>query len=155
MYKMHLFSLSLLLSCSAAAYTGYQSWPPCNCGPDAPCWPSDSDWDALNTTVEGRLIRTTPIGSVCHDPTYNESACASLKANWTLPQTHIDTPSSVAQQFYTNDSCSPFDAKDKPCAIGAYVRYAIDVREERHVRAGIRFAQTHSIRLVIRNTGHE
>ncbi len=153
---MHFFTLSLLLLFrSVGTHANDDDSPVCKCGPDNPCWPSEADWNTLNTTVEGRLIQTTPIGSVCHDPTYNESACADLKANWTLPETHIGTSSSIPQQFYANDSCSPFDPESQPCNVGTYVRYAIDVREERHVKAGILFAQLHNIRLVIRNTGHE
>ncbi|PVH91131.1 hypothetical protein DM02DRAFT_470584, partial [Periconia macrospinosa] len=43
-------------------------------------WPKTDIWAALNTTVNGKLVATNPIGSPCHDPTYNESACNSLQA---------------------------------------------------------------------------
>jgi hypothetical protein len=57
----------------------------CYCLPEDDCWPSPAQWDALNTTVYGRLIATVPVGSVCHDPMYNEAACEALMANWTEP----------------------------------------------------------------------
>jgi hypothetical protein len=41
----------------------------------------------LNQTVSGKLIKTVPIGSPCHDPTYDEAACTELKAQWTNPLT--------------------------------------------------------------------
>lgn len=59
----------------------------CRCLPGDACWPATSSWDSLNSTVGGKLIATVPIGSVCHDPTYNETACTALRDNWVLPQT--------------------------------------------------------------------
>lgn len=59
----------------------------CRCLPGDACWPATSSWDTLNSTVGGKLIATVPIGSVCHDPTYNETACTALRDNWVLPQT--------------------------------------------------------------------
>ncbi len=49
-------------------------------------WPSIQAWSQLNSTVQGRLIATVPLGSPCHDPTYNATECAVLSANWALPQ---------------------------------------------------------------------
>lgn len=56
-------------------------------------WPSTSAWDTLNSTVDGRLIATVPVGSPCHDPTYDEAACLVLQADWTLASTQYVDPS--------------------------------------------------------------
>jgi hypothetical protein len=58
----------------------------CHCLPGDACWPASSQWSALNTTVNGGLVATVPIGTPCHDPNYDEVACAALQSNWTLPQ---------------------------------------------------------------------
>ena len=50
-------------------------------------WPSTEAWSTLNETVNGKLVKTVPIGSPCHDPTYDASACDALKAAWTNPLT--------------------------------------------------------------------
>lgn len=56
-------------------------------------WPSTSSWDTLNSTVGGRLIATVPVGSPCHDPTYDEAACLLLQTEWTLASTqYADLP---------------------------------------------------------------
>ena len=55
--------------------------------PSDPDWPSTKAWSALNSTVNGNLVATVPIGSPCHDPTYDADACAALKAQWTNPLT--------------------------------------------------------------------
>lgn len=48
-------------------------------------WPTDSEWAQLNETVDGRLIATIPLASVCHTLPYHalsERACAALQAEW-------------------------------------------------------------------------
>lgn len=58
----------------------------CYCLPGDACWPATSQWSALNATVNGRLVATVPIGTPCHDPHYDEVACAALQSNWNFPQ---------------------------------------------------------------------
>jgi hypothetical protein len=55
--------------------------------PSDPEWPSTKTWSTLNSTVNGKLVATVPIGSPCHDPTYDADACDALKAQWTNPLT--------------------------------------------------------------------
>jgi hypothetical protein len=54
--------------------------------PGDPGWPGASAWNALNATVSGRLIATTPLAAPCHDPHYNATACALLRAQWAYPR---------------------------------------------------------------------
>ena len=58
----------------------------CHCMPTDGCWPSDSDWSKLNVSVGGRLVKTQPIGSPCHDPTYDAAKCLYLQQQWTTPE---------------------------------------------------------------------
>jgi hypothetical protein len=61
--------------------------PSCRYLPGDDGWPSPQEWDKLNTTVHGQLIATVPLGSACHDPTYNAKECAQLQEGWLLAQT--------------------------------------------------------------------
>ncbi|KAK5630918.1 hypothetical protein RRF57_006633 [Xylaria bambusicola] len=45
-------------------------------------WPSSSDWASLNKTVNGRLIATTQLATLCHGRDYDEEQCQSLKEAW-------------------------------------------------------------------------
>lgn len=54
-----------------------------------------------------------------------------------------------------NQSCDPFTSEARPCLIGNYVEYSINVSGPSDAAAGLRFAQEKNIRLVIKNTGHE
>lgn len=49
-------------------------------------WPFKSEWEELNSTVNGQLITTLPVGHVCHDPTYDETACEALQHQWSVPE---------------------------------------------------------------------
>ena len=57
--------------------------------------------------------------------------------------------------FFANQSCDPFQPRDRPCELGNYVRYAVDASGPADVQKAIAFAASKNIRLVIRNTGHD
>ncbi|KAF2199995.1 FAD-binding domain-containing protein [Delitschia confertaspora ATCC 74209] len=129
--------------------------PQCRCFPGDPCWPSAPEWDAFNKTLNGKLIATIPVGSVCHGTTYNTQKCAQLRANWKLPETHYTTSSSVMAPFFANQSCDPFTEPSTQCVIGTYVQYTVNATEIRDYQKTIAFAKRKNLRLVIRNTGHD
>ena len=57
--------------------------------------------------------------------------------------------------FFANQSCDPYTAESRPCALGNYVDYAVNVTTASDIIAAVNFAQSQNIRLVVRNTGHE
>ncbi|TVY55296.1 FAD-linked oxidoreductase ZEB1 [Lachnellula cervina] len=127
----------------------------CKCFPGESCWPTISDWSALNHEVEGRLIRTIPLGSPCHDPTYDAKACTALQGVWFKPITHYQSSSSVMEAFFANASCDPFLPRSSQCVIGTYVQYSVNVSTSVHVVSALNFAKKNNIRFIIRNTGHD
>ncbi|CAM1503621.1 Fc.00g012120.m01.CDS01 [Cosmosporella sp. VM-42] len=127
----------------------------CRSLPGDASWPSVTVWNRLNSTVDGRLVKTVPLGSPCHDPNYNADACAALQDAWNLPQTHIESSSSVMQAYFANQSCDPFLPESRPCLLGNYVSYAVKVSNSKQVAATVKFANKYNIRLVVRNTGHD
>ncbi|KAK1995543.1 FAD binding domain-containing protein [Colletotrichum falcatum] len=143
---------ALVTLTSAAAVAPKQQ---CRCLPGDACWPSTASWDALNATVGGRLVATAPIGSPCHDPTYDAEACAALQSSWSNPLTHLPSSSSVMQSYFANQSCDPFTDRAIPCTLGNYVSYAVDVQSAEHVSSALKFAKDNNLRVVVRNTGHD
>jgi hypothetical protein len=123
--------------------------------------------------VAGRLVATKPIGSPCHDPTFDAAACDALKANWFNPLTQyvfssrleeeqwltlacsIPSSSSVMQTYFANQSCDPFTDRTIPCTLGNYVSYAVEATSNADVAAALKFAKDNKLRVVVRNTGHE
>ncbi|KAK3984438.1 FAD-binding domain-containing protein [Cladorrhinum sp. PSN332] len=139
----------------------------CRSIPGDAAWPCSADWAGLNSTIDGRLVATIPIGAVCHNTfasevlgsvtTYDAAKCDELRNNWHFPETHLTSPGSSPMQYsFTNNSCNPFDPDpNAPCTIGGHPVYAINATEPSHLQAGVAFAKKHNIRPVIRNTGHD
>lgn len=77
---------TLLLAGTSSAAANPQRWlhdkANCKCFPGDACWPRPDEWSRLNKTVDGRLIATVPLGSPCHDPSYEEAQCARLQKEW-------------------------------------------------------------------------
>ncbi|OJJ42640.1 hypothetical protein ASPZODRAFT_124969 [Penicilliopsis zonata CBS 506.65] len=147
-----LFTLILL---ALALTSSVKTNTDCKCFPGDDCWPSLSEWSALNTTVDGRLIATVPIGTPCHSPDYNATECAYLRSEWLLPTIHYNSSSSVMAPLFANDSCDPWQPISRPCRLGNYVQYAVNASGPGDVTAALQFATKHNIRFVIRNTGHD
>ncbi|KAJ4256112.1 hypothetical protein NW762_009188 [Fusarium torreyae] len=127
----------------------------CKCFPGDSCWPSEREWKSLNSTVNGHLIKTVPLGSPCHDPTYDAEECKYLQSQWQLTEVHMYSSSSVMAPWFANQSCDPFQPRSRPCELGNYVRYAVEATTKADVVNAINFARNHNIRFVIRNTGHD
>ncbi|KAI0129237.1 FAD-binding domain-containing protein [Hypoxylon sp. NC0597] len=137
----------------------------CRFIPGDPGWPDKHDWDNLNRTVDGNLIATSPISSVCHYSSllgsndnvssYDQEACDALRNVWFFPQTHLVSPSSAMSYQFSNNSCNPFSGPDASCTLGYYVAYTINATSTAHLQAAVQFVKRHNIRLVIRNTGHD
>ncbi|KAK3325376.1 hypothetical protein B0H66DRAFT_121546 [Apodospora peruviana] len=127
----------------------------CKCFPGDHCWPSSAQWAKFNQTVGGRLIATVPLAEACHDPKFNAEACEALRDQWQYPDVHMNDSASVMAPFFADQACDPFTEQSKPCTLGNYVQYAVEVRSSADVIATIEFARKKNIRFVIRNTGHD
>lgn len=57
--------------------------------------------------------------------------------------------------FFTNGTCDPFHPVSKPCTLGNFINYAVNVSKPEHVSKTLSFVKKHNIRLVVRNTGHD
>ncbi|KAL0064816.1 hypothetical protein AAF712_008213 [Marasmius tenuissimus] len=127
----------------------------CRILPSDDSWPTSQQWNAFNESVDGRLIRTIPVGSPCHDPNFDQEKCDAVRAGWATPGVHTSSPSSVMDSLYTNQSCDPFTPRERPCEIGAYVQYSVNVSSPEHVIKTINMVKEHNIRFVVKNTGHD
>ncbi|RFU28972.1 hypothetical protein B7463_g7353, partial [Scytalidium lignicola] len=147
-----LAALPVVVSAVDSSYFPFNN---CKCMPGDACWPSPIAWDILNATVGGRLIATVPVGSPCHDPTYNATECAYLQSQVHNPQFHMASSSSIMAPFFANQSCDFFTPESQSCLLGNYVDYAVNVTSAEDVQFAVLFAQLSNIRFVIRNTGHD
>ncbi|KAJ6788504.1 hypothetical protein PWT90_01618 [Aphanocladium album] len=136
-------------------FRAVQSAPHCKNIPGDAGWPQQQAWFKLNRTLGGNLISTVPLGSVCHDPTYDETKCKELTQNWGLAQLDVPQPAEFMSLYFQNNSCTPFSPRSTKCELGNYASYSINIRSADDVRLGLEFAQKHNIRLVIKNSGHD
>ncbi|KAK8047898.1 FAD binding domain containing protein [Apiospora saccharicola] len=120
-----------------------------------PTWPTEEDWARLNATVQGRLITSVRIASVCHDPTYDARACEDLRGKWGFPDSFLGSPADSLPPFFENQSCNPFTERQMPCSLGNAPIFSINTTGFEDIRAGIEFAKEKNVRLIIKNTGHD
>ncbi|KAL4888148.1 putative isoamyl alcohol oxidase [Aspergillus ambiguus] len=143
--------LQVILGSTSAAVPAVR----CKYIPGDPEWPEAPVWSKLNRTVNGRLIATVPVGSVCHYPDYDEARCNELTTKWGQAQISLPRPAEFLSSYFQNNTCTPFTPSSTGCSLGNYASYSIDVRSIDDVRAGLSFAQQHNIRIVIKNSGHD
>ncbi|PYI10717.1 FAD-binding domain-containing protein [Aspergillus sclerotiicarbonarius CBS 121057] len=148
-------SLLALSALGNAVVPIYTTSTTCRCFPGEPCWPSLADWASFNESLDGRLIPTVPLGKPCHAPFYRAGVCDYLREQWTEPEIHYESSSSVMAPWFANGSCDPFHPIAKPCLMGNYVAYAVNVSRPAHISQALAFATKHNLRVVIRNTGHD
>ncbi|KAK7441353.1 hypothetical protein VKT23_016600 [Stygiomarasmius scandens] len=129
--------------------------PECRILPVDNAWPTVDVWDSFNRTIDGRLIKTVPLGTPCHYPTYDAGQCEYVRTNWRRPELHEESPSSIMDPIFLNKSCDPFGDPDSPCSIGSYVQFTVNVSKPEHVIRTLEFADQHNIRFVVKNTGHD
>src|SRR4051812_34451307 len=58
--------------------SGLANGPSCRCRPWETCWPAEKEWTSFRNSIDGDLVQLQPVGSVCHEPTFNHSACENL-----------------------------------------------------------------------------
>ncbi|KAI1392109.1 uncharacterized protein F4822DRAFT_436138 [Hypoxylon trugodes] len=151
----HVTTAALLLGLTRGEYATNST---CKYIPGDLGWPSSKTWARLNQTVEGRLIKTVPQASICHTEPYHdldETGCEQLRENWDYAQTFELKPAEIINPAFQNQSCDPYTPLDRPCELGNYAVYSINVTGAPDIVAGLNFARDNNVRLVIKNTGHD
>ncbi|KOS23052.1 hypothetical protein ESCO_003775 [Escovopsis weberi] len=61
----------------------------CKVFPGDDGWPSQEEWDALDSVLGGALIKSVPIAAPCYRDwgRYDAEECRALLGNWTNPDT--------------------------------------------------------------------
>ncbi|QBZ55220.1 hypothetical protein PoMZ_00115 [Pyricularia oryzae] len=147
----------LLLFVVAAPISGHlrDAQKHCKVTPLDAGWPSSEEWDRLNSTISGRLVRPVPPGAVCHadQPSHSTDGCIATRSQWRDPSFHLGDPVSVDWDNWANDTCAP--DPEVGCSDAGYPVYVVNATEPEHVQAGVDFARNNNIRLVVKNSGHD
>ncbi|PSN68404.1 FAD-binding domain-containing protein [Corynespora cassiicola Philippines] len=123
-------------------------------------WPQEKEWETLNRTVGGRLIRGIPLAEAsCYSTNVSarSEGCVTVQREWANLAPFIADPVNIMAPYQHNNTCSPFLAANAnaTCTLGNMATYAINVSDAASAAAGVRFAHTHNLRLVVKNTGHD
>ncbi|GKZ85683.1 hypothetical protein AnigIFM56816_011654 [Aspergillus niger] len=86
-------------------------------------------------------------------PEFDAAACEKVTAEWMTAELHLNSPSGY--QYPLDVPCPALRSANGTCSLGGTPVYTINATHYEHVSAGVRFAQSHGLRLVIRNTGHD
>ena len=153
MFKMRLGGLLFVLTVVLEFSSPSAASPTCKATPDTSFWPSRADWNALNKTLGGRLLKPPPPAAVCHpeEPTYDLALCKATQ--WTNATTYADNPIGIIVPNWCNDSCLP--PPHYPCSGKGFPIYVVNASCAEHVAAGIEFAKIHNVRLNVKGSGHD
>ncbi|KAJ5390897.1 uncharacterized protein N7496_001965 [Penicillium cataractarum] len=151
---------TLLLPLLATAAIGAPQSSNCRCRPSDSCWPSTKQWSALNKTINGNLVAVRPVASVCHQPEYNADACKTVTNLWSDSVWRSSQPGAGQWENWEawperNQSCYVDSPQDTACQQGRISLYSAEVQSASDIQRAVRFASTHNLRLVIKNTGHD
>lgn len=132
----------------------------CRCRPHEPCWPSQDTWTALNASMDGVLHAVKPVGTVCHDPTFNGAACAVVQNMTSDSLWRVQQPGAVQWTNWEawteqNETCYLDLPRQAACKQGRVSLYSAVVEKVEHIQAAVKFAAQHNLRLAIKNTGHD
>ncbi|KAF9448104.1 FAD-binding domain-containing protein [Macrolepiota fuliginosa MF-IS2] len=136
----------------------------CRCVYGQSCWPSEQNFDSLSAQLSVPLIRPVPPASACY-PVGNPSGnCSDARRNWVSGiwrsdqpggyeypnfETHMDSVDGSVSGCYLNTTLGI------PCGRGSVAPVGVDARTVEDVRAAVRFAGRHNLRLVVKKTGHD
>lgn len=131
----------------------------CKLFPGEKTWPSNVEWSLFNLLLGGSLIQSVPAAAVCYQdwPQYDTARCASVTANWNVPQFQADSPTDIDWPLFEGMTClPPSEARpDGNCTLGGYPSYVVNVTSVAQIQLALNFARNRNIRLSVKNKGHD
>ncbi|KAK4119144.1 FAD-binding domain-containing protein [Parathielavia appendiculata] len=128
----------------------------CRAWPGSNDWPSDSEWQQLNTSLGGALLKPLPPASACYQgDQYNESTCRWLVNQAGRTHFWLDDPLSTLTQWPQGSTCTLVSHPQGSCTRGGFPEYVVNATTVKQVQAAVNFARNKNLRLVIKNTGHD
>lgn len=154
---MQLLGLLLASPAAAAVLAGQK----CRSTLSDASWPSTAEWASLNTSIDGRLLRTVPAASSCWpgNPFGSTIDCQEVTNGWGNGTWHSLQPESVDYPLFANNSCLPDEASgysaDRGCTIGGLAQYIVNATTEEHIATALKWASARNIRVTVKGTGHD
>lgn len=125
---------------------------PCRAAPGTAQWPTETEWEQLNTSLAGRLLHPSPLAAVCYDGPYkNVEKCNFLLRNASTSRIYIDDPLTVLTNWPQGDTCHATAApQESSCSQGGFPAYVVNVTTVKQIQVAVNFARNLNLRLNIK-----
>ncbi|KAF2113009.1 hypothetical protein BDV96DRAFT_497145 [Lophiotrema nucula] len=131
------------------------------CTPGQSCWPSSSEWSTFNQSVGGHLRVTVPWAAPCYSG--DSQACRNVATNYMDGLSRTEQYGSMefldwetcGQSSCILNSFQPSSPVSGECSLGRLSTYYVDARSAKDISSTLNFVRQHSIRVSIKNTGHD
>ncbi|KAH7906448.1 hypothetical protein BJ138DRAFT_630614 [Hygrophoropsis aurantiaca] len=135
----------------------------CRCLYGQKCWPSSSEFSSLESQLSQPLIYPIPTASGCYPLSSPSGNCSDIQTNWFNGSWRADHPGSMDMTNYESfifkngsiSACYFNTSLDTPCEQGNIPVIGVDARSVGDVQTAVKFASSHNLRMVIKNTGHD
>ncbi|KLO14030.1 FAD-binding domain-containing protein [Schizopora paradoxa] len=130
-------------------------WRQCRNQPGDPGFPTQEQWDQLNSQVGGRLISVVPSAKFCHD--LPSGSCT--EAEWISTTFRSTIPGAMDnynwEQDYSSNPPSICLQNGTTCGQGNVPIFAVNASSISDIQAGVNFARTHNLKLSVKASGHD
>ena len=124
---------------------------PCRAFPGSEDWPLDADWEQLNSTLGGALLRPSLTPAVCYPGEhYDADRCSFLVREAGRNAFWFSDPLSVFSQWPQGSTCMPNLTAVGECTRGAFPEYVVNATTVKHIQAAVNFARNKNVRLIIK-----
>jgi hypothetical protein len=132
------------------------------CIPGQACWPSSSEWNSFNESINGDLRITIPWAAPCYDNSTSQECQQVAKL---YGDASARTSQYGAMEFLDWETCGqshcllnslqPQQPVQGECSLGRLSTYYVEAHTPEAISETLSFVKEHGIRLSIKNTGHD
>ncbi|KAK0186502.1 FAD-binding domain-containing protein [Armillaria mellea] len=144
---------TFLLGIVLGLYASFTDAHFCRTVPGDPSFPSDEEWDSLNSSISGRLVKAVPSAQFCNA----HGSCTD--AEWTSASFRADIPGAMNfvnwEQDFESVPPSICLRNSTSCGQGNVPLYAILAESVEDVQIGVTFSSTKNVRLAVKASGHD
>ncbi|KAF8577488.1 FAD-binding domain-containing protein [Ramaria rubella] len=129
--------------------------PKCRTQPGDRGFPTRTELDIFNSSIDGRLMTMVPSGEFCKS--LSGSQCPDTE--WSSSMFRSTIPGAMLQdnweQDYTSNPPSLCFRNSTVCGQGKVPVLGVNATTVTHIQAGVRFAQAHNLKVAIKASGHD
>jgi hypothetical protein len=125
--------------------------PECKAFPGTAEWPADEEWNKLNASLSGALLKPAPAAAVCYPgPLQNLDQCKFLLRNATQTRFYINDPLFVGSAWAQGNTCDATLTPTTNCTQGGFSTYVVNATTVKQIQIAVNFARNNNIRLVVK-----